>query len=49
MIPLTPSSPTTPFHRVLSQSKTITLRGGLRRAWTFRAKIVPSAAKNKDV
>ena len=48
-MPETPSSPTTPFHRVLSQSRTMTLCGGLSRVWTLRATIVPSAAKNWGV
>ena len=35
VIPATPSSPTTPFHRVLSQSRTTTLCGGLMRDVDF--------------
>ena len=44
-MPAVPSSPTTPFQRVLSQSRTITLWGGLARACILRARMVPSGRR----
>ena len=48
-MPSTPSSPTTPFQSVLSQSRTTTLWGGASIAWMRRASSVPIAAKNAGV
>ena len=45
--PMTPSSPTTPFHRVLSQSRTTTLCGGLMQSVDFPGQDRPERGEER--